>query len=642
MLTAFLLLFLDLRAGKVFEKRTESVIAAFTGWMLYLFLIVEILSCFKILDRTWLMVMWGLADAILLARLLIKKRYKTLVSDIRLMLKQCNFPWMFAALSLFMLVLSVLTVPYNWDSMTYHLTRIAYWAQNKSVAHYATISMREIASPVLAEFVNTCVYILCGKQDVLLNLLQTFSYLAGIVLVNRISIKMGISSKKSMAASVMFACMPIAFAEALSTQVDEFAAVWVLIFVYTVLDFIMYDDNLKWNRLNAYRLIVLSLSIAFGYLAKPSVIPEMLIFLIWMIIVRLKKKDNIRTLIAMICVAALCILAAVSPELTRNIRTFHALSSGDTGARQIVGTDKPNYIIVNGIKNYAYNLSDIYIYAVKFRTEKAVYSIASAMGVDINDESISEGGVEYTMGTIQNYDHDSAVNPVTVIFSTIAFLYLIFRLLRRKEKRSERQRLIDAFTFITFFAFIVFCLMVRWEFFVTRYMLSYLALLCIGTAGQIDILSEHNERAGYAVSVIIYFVCFVELFGLMNYHLKICYNQVKAPYRSDGYFFKRDEVEEDYEALMKYINSSDYKCIGLRIYGDTYKYPIFAMTGDKSVSYHEVLTDDIENCSAIYDDKNIRPECIICTGNDDIYMDYHGLRYKTAKKIGMFCIALPE
>ena len=42
-----------------------------------------------------------------------------------------------------------------------------------------------------------------------------------------------------------------------------------------------------------------SLSIAFGYLAKPSVISEMLIFLVWMIIIRLKKKDNIRTPISM-------------------------------------------------------------------------------------------------------------------------------------------------------------------------------------------------------------------------------------------------------------------------------------------------------------------------------------------------------
>lgn len=62
-------------------------------------------------------------------------------------------------------LLALGTIPYNWDSMTYHLPRIAYWRQNRSIAHYATNCIRQISSPVLAEFVNLHVYILCRGHD---------------------------------------------------------------------------------------------------------------------------------------------------------------------------------------------------------------------------------------------------------------------------------------------------------------------------------------------------------------------------------------------------------------------------------------------------------------------------------------------
>ena len=56
--------------------------------------------------------------------------------------------------SAFMIFFALKTPLYNWDSMCYHLTRVAMWAQNHSVGHYATLDLREISSPVLGSFIQ--------------------------------------------------------------------------------------------------------------------------------------------------------------------------------------------------------------------------------------------------------------------------------------------------------------------------------------------------------------------------------------------------------------------------------------------------------------------------------------------------------
>ena len=86
-----------------------------------------------------------------------------------------------------MLGLALKTMPYNWDSMTYHMPRVFHWLQNGSVAHYATNIGRQVASPVLGAYVNLHVYALAGGNDLFVNLLQSVSYLSSGILVYAIA-----------------------------------------------------------------------------------------------------------------------------------------------------------------------------------------------------------------------------------------------------------------------------------------------------------------------------------------------------------------------------------------------------------------------------------------------------------------------
>ena len=51
-------------------------------------------------------------------------------------------------------VLAVAVAPNNWDSMTYHLGRIAFWLQYDSALHYHEGTIRQLASGVNGEFLQ--------------------------------------------------------------------------------------------------------------------------------------------------------------------------------------------------------------------------------------------------------------------------------------------------------------------------------------------------------------------------------------------------------------------------------------------------------------------------------------------------------
>ena len=43
--------------------------------------------------------------------------------------------------------------PNTWDSMTYHLSRVAHWVQNHSLEHYPTHILRQLSYCPFAEYV---------------------------------------------------------------------------------------------------------------------------------------------------------------------------------------------------------------------------------------------------------------------------------------------------------------------------------------------------------------------------------------------------------------------------------------------------------------------------------------------------------
>lgn len=497
------------------------------------------------------------------------------------------------------------TIPYNWDSMTYHLPRITEWVQNKSIAHYATYDVRRVTSPVLPAFINLQIYLFHRNNDSVFNLLQYTSFVTNAILIYQISKKMKVKREYCWLSMLLFISMPIAFGEALSTQVDHFSTLWLLMFVYLLLDVLRDDYQLKCDKKVILDVILLSSCIAYGYLAKPSVMFGMVFFAVWLLGVSIRRKDPIKDIILLIFISVLIIGVIIAPEIIRNIITFGSISDPIAGKRQLIGTINLLYVLVNGLMNYTMNLPNIFLDWRGF-LEHCVYWIAYILKVDIRSPLIAEDGVAFYLHEAGRYNHDTAINPTVVIVSTIVLIGVIWKLIKREKLKFQYTYII-----VSVGAFLFFCCVVKWEPFVTRYMLSYLALLC--PVAGIWLSEMKKQKYSSAILGILIFISTYELIGLFSYHYSISRDQNKYEERTMGYFTVNGVNGNNYVKLKEELEKIECSNIGLYLsMAATYEYPIWTMV-DEDVRMESILVD---NATARYENQEFIPEYIIVINKD--------------------------
>lgn len=158
------------------------------------------------------------------------------------------------------------------------------------------------------------------------------------------------------------------------------------------------------------------------------------------------------------------------PEVLRNISSFGSISLPVAGQRQLVGTVKPAYVLVNGLKNCVFNFPTVYIPRSRHWMEAVVYHMAGILNVAIDDPSISEDGRVFFLHESRTYGHDTAVNDVIAWCFLLCLIWGVYRFRKQKNETGKLYAVSAAVLFI------LFCCIVRWEPFVSRYMVSYLAL----------------------------------------------------------------------------------------------------------------------------------------------------------------------
>lgn len=618
----------------LFDTKTESKIYIYIKsvllWTLAMLLGVELLSVFHAVTPLFCFIFWGTIDIllfILLIKKLCSKNVKVLIKNfiikdsLSIYLKKVVTPWYLplALVACVTLYLALRFVPNNYDSMTYRLPRIMHWFQNRTVAHYASNSIRQVTSPPLADFVNLYVYSMTGRRDVFFNLMQWSAYITNTALVIGISHKLNCRRSTCIVSGFLFMTTPIAFVESMTTQNDNIAAMYLLFFVYILLD--LYTcRQLVFRKIYVEKTFMLSLCIAFAYLTKPSVMFGIVVFAFGLLIICIKRRDSIVALLKLLSISIISILAILFPEVYRNICTFHAFSDPIAGSKQLVGTLNPKYLLINFLKNITFNSPNIYFNNITEWIQNGIYKFSYFIGININDPSISENGFEFEMHSPRRFGQDTAVNPI--LFYSLVFCILLFIFFYKKIKFERIQRI---YCILSIASFCILCIFLRWERFVTRYMIAYLALLCPAILIVVcSFCSIVKTKYYYAFLGILIFTSSIELFNMIPYHFKE--SKRNADTHDVEYFHNHgEECYYVFDDIVHYFYNNHYKNIGLLTNEISFEYPLWAMLLDENITIKHI---NVNNSTSIYENSEFIPDCIFVNGRypEEVF-SYHDVEY---------------
>lgn len=604
------------------KDRTMSILYSISINTLIVLASNEILSLFHKINFLSLSLLWLVIDlgAFLGFIIILRKRKINMLSKIKELFwglrKRFSPAMVFLAIVCGVVVyMAWRTVPYNWDSMTYHLTRIAHWGWNGSIAHYACHDLSQISGPPLAEFVNLHVYILSGNTDYFVNLLQAASYVVAVYLIYRIGKKIGCDHLFSFLAALVFATTPIVFGEALSTQVDLYSGMWLLVFVYIILGYTDMDKKLSLSRASVCQLILLGMSAGFCYLAKPSVCIGAFVFTVWLFAVCIRRKDKIQLVIASAFITGITALVVAAPEMIRNYNTF-GLELENT--EFLAKSWDIRYLLENMIQNIVFNLPNEY-FEVSDLMNKVVFKTTSFLYFGQIPEALSEFQLnEFNLG------HDTALSPLItwlMVFAVLGGLVVvIYRLIRKSA--DLKQNISLGYIVAGIGSMLIFCGTVQWYKFVVRYEVGYFALLSPAVMLVFQYIFNKKRSLAYVFAGAVIFVCIVSFNNLVQHHKHY------LPYgenRMLQYFSVRG-IYEPYMLVSDAIIEKGYKNIGFICGADSYEYPLWKkMEGFIDRFEHVCVANETE----VFEDRNYVPQCIIVVDAESGNMiEYHNISYE--------------
>jgi hypothetical protein len=554
----FLLLFLIRKKGNPWPN---SAMAAAVAWGTLLTGTTEALSFLDLLTFPGVFASWFLANILLSFALLVVVRKGQPRAD-RGMTRAVT-PLVLSLLLLTLIIVPVginalVAPPNNWDSMTYHMSRVAHWVQNGNVNHYPTHILRQLYLGPGAEFIILHFQIL-SSGDRFANLVQWLSMVGCIGGVSLLAQQLGANTTQQALAAVICATIPIGILEASSTQNDYVVSFWLVCLVYFALRW--RKQPTESNSLGVGASLGLSLlTKATAYLYAPP-------FLVWfflsgLITIRAKVWKHVLLVFFM---AALI----NSGHYARNYDLFgHPLNPGKGALGYEVANETISFQSVSS--NFVRNMA---LQAVtpsprlRRYTDDAVLLAHSYFGGDLNDPRTTFLNSVFSVPKF-SFHEDVAGNPIHLVL--IALAVIVFFLFQKPLRSPD----LFAYAISIIGAFLLLCVYLKWTPFNSRY---HLPLLVLWSPFIAVVLSRRAPRllgGGIATVLIVTALPFV---CLNKSRPLIGEQSVFSLERNLLYFSNRPELFEPYVRAADTLRSRECSQIGMLLGEDDYEYPLWVL-----------------------------------------------------------------
>ena len=326
-------------------------------WSLLSLILIELLSLFESLTKFYLIMLWGLIICVLIIifvyNYFIQKKVFYFINFKKLKMTEKIFFILFIFIILLLLFIAIYTVPYNTDSLTYHLARVRMWIQNQTVSYYASWDARQVFYPPFSEYLVLQTYLL-SSSDLFVNIISTFAYAISCISIYAIGKELLLKKSSIYFSLLLFMMCPIAISISLTTQVEMLIVMWVLLFTYYVIR-IVKKNFLDISKEFVENVCFLSIVMGLGYITKSSIALIYFPFIIWIFITFIKKGTKIKLLLFYSFIVLIMVMFICFPHLWRYIQYTGELALY-SGENALVTTLDIRYHIVNAYKNFCTTL----------------------------------------------------------------------------------------------------------------------------------------------------------------------------------------------------------------------------------------------------------------------------------------------
>ena len=464
------------------------------------------------------------------------------------------------------LVTALISPPNNWDSMTYHMSRVEYWIQNKGIHFFTTNNHRQNVFAPFSEFFILHLQILSGS-DIFANLVQWISLVIALTAVSLICKEFGLGQRLQLISAVFICSLPIVLLQAPSTQNDIVVSTFILLFYY-------YQIKLV-NKYSISSICFAGLALGLGILTKgTSYILLFAIGITYFAYLSFFKIWDLKNTIFRYGIIFSIGLLINLPHYLRNLFKYNDFLGLGTLPSVINEFFSFGVMFSNLIRHIAYqlgtniNIINWYIYRI----------VKILLGNNISDPKTSFLDRDFRPPFFSLHE-DAAGNIIhTLVIIIIFFISLVFI---KQVKRIQLTSL-----FIAVISILLYCFLLKWQ----PWTGKLLPLFIITTPFLMVALSYILQIKEFKITF--YIILIIMLVGTFPYlfHNKsrplLASNDKSILHqeRFESYFNNRPDLYIQYEKIISKLDKievSKKDSIALHLGGDGWDYPFLVMLKKK-------------------------------------------------------------
>ena len=541
----------------------SAILSAAVVWGVIVVLSTEIFSLLRLLTFEWVFGLWLVADILGLIVYLKfrsikpifeKNQDEKLPSVLIGLLGGVLF--IFAAVGL----IAVVSPPNNWDSMTYHMSRVVHWIQNRSVEHYPTSYVPQLYHPPGAEFAIMHFQIITGG-DRFANLIQWLSMLGSAIAVSLIAQQLGANQRGQVFAAVFAATLPMGILQASSTQNDYAVCFWIVCFVSCGLAGMSAGITLS----NTLRI---GASLGLALLTKTTAYIFALPFIIWFIIVGIKRYHQ-KMLPPILMIATVTLILNVG-HFWRNYDLFgYAIGAPQSFTKEykIEIFTLPTFLS-NIIRNLAMHTGTS-ISKINGLIVAVIKLLHKILGVLPNDPRTTwPPGQVYAL-TTPSFNENNATNPIHfgLIFATLILIL--------NQPKLSKIKIVAVYLTATISTFLLLCLLLKLQPWHSRHHMTTFILFAPLFGLTFSQLSNY-KIANYIVGILI----FMSLPWISHNKFRPLIGEANIfnSSRNELYFTSRPKIEFAYNQAVDFVKSQNCTNIGLSFWTkNAWEYPLWVL-----------------------------------------------------------------